>query len=236
MFWLRTAYADTAACWKGVRSDDRCQTLDKFKYSWPCWQHNSTGTNAGIAPFKLNLDKREGEWSAPRYICLRVGGRTPWWKLNKKLGGLLPVWVLWRRTNVFPPHRTRSRLLVRAVQRLVTLPTELFSAFRNRTIVPTCSEDSEHCCELILYPRTVHPNEDDIRLRTGWPYVPNAYVTTTLLRCSLCKLRFPTGSPVLDSPHPKPGFVCVGGLHIPQRVPPASAISDYTPRRQRQIV
>jgi len=83
------------------------------------------------------------------------------------LGGLLPVWMLWRRKNVFPLHRTRPRLLVRALQSLVTLPTELFWAFRNWTIVPRRSEDSEHYCELTLYPRTVHPNEDDIALLTG---------------------------------------------------------------------
>jgi hypothetical protein len=79
-----------------------------------------------------------------------------------RLGGLQPVWMIWSRKYVLPVQRTRPRLLVRSVQSLVTLPTELFRAFRNQTIVPPCSEDSEHCCELTPYPRTVHPNEDDI--------------------------------------------------------------------------
>jgi hypothetical protein len=40
MLWLRAAYgAPTAAYRKGLRSYERCQTLGKFKHSWPCWQH-----------------------------------------------------------------------------------------------------------------------------------------------------------------------------------------------------
>jgi len=179
MFWLRTAYGDIAAHWKGIRSDERCHTLNKFKHSWPCWQHDSIGENTAIAPLQLNLDKREGGVVSSTLHLLWCRRKNPLIKSNKRLGGLQPVWTLWRRKNVFPLQRTRPRLLVRAVQSLVTLPAGLLWAFRNR-IVPTRPEDSEHYCELLLYPRTVYPNETSPsnrmtqrpkRLRHHGPYV-----------------------------------------------------------------